>query len=620
MEPEPGPAAAVGRQVPDRTDASSAAEHPSNGPIPGAESPPNPRRTPGEKRPSWIPWLVIVVLVVALGGTVWLTTGSSGPAYRFATVTTGSPVQTLDSVGTLTPVNQANLNFGTSGTVASVAVTVGQVVNAGQALAVLDTTSLQSAVLSSQATMTSAQAKLTSDQNNQSSSSVGTGGTATTTALQSLSASNPGSGNSAAVTQAQSTLVADQKQADADQGQATADLQQAVATCDASTVTTTTMDPPPTTSTTTTSTSPTSTTTTTSPTSTTTPAPSPSPSPSTACMNALQLVAADQNTVSQDQATVATDEATLATTLGSTASGAAKPTGSASGSAATGSSGSGASASGNTGSTQSGGSSGATTAVTPQQLASDQAALDVADAGLAAAQQDLADANLLSPIAGTVASVAITPGGAVSAGSSVGPSANASIVILGPGSFVVSANIAVANIAGVLVGQKAIITPDATTKSITGTVTSIGLVTSTSSASATYPVTVAMADGGGMQLLSGAAADVNIITKGATDVTSVPSSAVQTVGANHFITEYRNGSTSLVRVTLGTVGDILTQVPSGVKPGTTIVLADLNLPIPASSATTGRRTVAGGGGLTGRTGGGLGGGATGGFSSSAGGG
>ena len=629
VEPEPGPAAAVGRQVPDRTDASSAAEHPSNGPIPGAESPPNPRRTPGEKRPSWIPWLVIVVLVVALGGTVWLTTGSSGPAYRFATVTTGSPVQTLDSVGTLTPVNQANLNFGTSGTVASVAVTVGQVVNAGQALAVLDTTSLQSAVLSSQATMTSAQAKLTSDQNNQSSSSVGTGGTATTTALHSLSVSNPGSGNSAAVTQAQSTLVADQKQADADQGQATADLQQAVATCDASTVTTTTMDPPPTTSTTTTSTSTTSTTTTTSPTSTTsTTTPAPSPSPSTTCMNALQLVAADQNTVSQDQATVATDEATLATMLGSTASGAAKPTGSASGSAATGSIGSGASASGNTGSTQSGGSSGATTAVTPQQLASDQAALDVADAGLAAAQQDLADANLLSPIAGTVASVAITPGGAVSAGSSVGPSANASIVILGPGSFVVSANIAVANIAGVLVGQKAIITPDATTKSITGTVTSIGLVTSTSSASATYPVTVAMADGGGMQLLSGATADVNIITKGATEVTSVPSSAVQTVGANHFITEYRNGSTSLVRVTLGTVGDILTQVTSGVKPGTTIVLADLNLPIPASSATTGRRTFGGGGGLTGgtgggltgRTGGGLGGGATGGFSSSAGGG
>jgi multidrug efflux pump subunit AcrA (membrane-fusion protein) len=99
---------------------------------------------------------------------------------------------------------------------------------------------------------------------------------------------------------------------------------------------------------------------------------------------------------------------------------------------------------------------------------------------------------------------------------------------------------------------------------------------------------------------------VNIITKAATDVATIPSSAVQTVGANHFVTEYRNGTTSRVRITLGTVGDILTQVTSGVKPGTTVILADLNRPIPASSATTtGRPGVlggglgAGGGGFTG---------------------
>ena len=307
-------------------------------------------------------------------------------------------------------------------------------------------------------------------------------------------------------------------------------------------------------------------------------------------------MAADQNTVSQDQASVATDEATLATTLGSAASGATKPIGSASGSGATASVGSGTSASGSTGSTQHGGSSGASSVATPQQLASDQAALDVANADVASAQQDLSDANLLSPIAGTVASVAITPGAAVSAGSNVGPSANASIVILGPGSFVVTANIAVADIADVLVGQKATINPDATTKTVTGTVTSIGLMASTSS-STSYPVTLAMADASGLQLLSGADADVNIITKAAPDVATIPSSAVQTVGANHFVTEYRNGTTSRVRITLGTVGDILTQVTSGVKPGATVILADLNLPIPASSATTTGRAGALGGGL-----------------------
>ncbi|HEX3461241.1 MAG TPA: hypothetical protein VHT49_10080, partial [Acidimicrobiales bacterium] len=88
-------------------------------------------RPSGGKGLSWITWLISGVVVVAVAATVWLTTGSSSPAYRLATVTTGSPVQTLDGVGTLTPLSQANLNFGTSGTVASVAVTVGQVVTAG---------------------------------------------------------------------------------------------------------------------------------------------------------------------------------------------------------------------------------------------------------------------------------------------------------------------------------------------------------------------------------------------------------------------------------------------------------------------------------------------------------
>ena len=107
-----------------------------------------PDRKVGGKRLSWITWLISALVALAIAATVWLTAGSSGPAYRLATVTTGSPVQTLDSVGTLTPENQANLNFSTSGTVAGLGVTVGQAVTAGQTLASLDTTSLQASVLS----------------------------------------------------------------------------------------------------------------------------------------------------------------------------------------------------------------------------------------------------------------------------------------------------------------------------------------------------------------------------------------------------------------------------------------------------------------------------------------
>jgi hypothetical protein len=96
---------------------------------------------------------------------------------------------------------------------------------------------------------------------------------------------------------------------------------------------------------------------------------------------------------------------------------------------------------------------------------------------------------------------------------------------------------------------------------------------------------------------------------------------VQTVGTTHFVTEYQNGTTSRARVTLGTVGDILTQITTGVKPGATVVLADLNLPIPASSATTtGRTGLGGAGGLGGGGFGGAGGFGGGGFTGGGGGG
>jgi HlyD family secretion protein len=571
---------------------------------------------------------------VAVAAGVWLTTGSSGPAYRLVTVTTGSPIQTLDSVGTLTPVNQSNLNFGTSGAVATVAVAVGQVVTAGQSLAALDTTSLQSAVVSAQATVTAAQAKVDADQSGQSSSVSATASLTsyiTGTAAVGPSpqpSSNPGGGTDPGIAQAQSTLVADQKLADANQLQATADLQQAIAACGASASTTPAASavnaaPNPATVGTSSSASDPSATpaagtppTTTTPT-TMTPA-SPAPSSSAACTTALQQVVSDQNAVAQSQATVASDETALASTLANAASssngpgnpGTSAPTGS--GSSGGGAGGNGASGSGGASGSSSGGNSAASSVATPQQLASDQAALDLATAQLASAQQDLADANLLSPIAGTVASVSIAPGAAVTAGSDVGPSTGAAIVILGPGSFVVTTNVAVTNIANVRVGQKATVTPDSTTTTIAGTVTSIGLVASTSSSPTSYPVTLSLGNTSGMQLTSGAAANVSIITKGASGVASVPSSAVQTLGTTHYVTEYQNGTTSRVRVTLGTVGDILTQITAGVKPGAIIVLADLNLPIPASSATTTGRTGLGGAGGLGGGGGGFGGGGGGG--------
>ena len=149
---------------------------------------------------------------------------------------------------------------------------------------------------------------------------------------------------------------------------------------------------------------------------------------------------------------------------------------------------------------------------------------------------------------------------------------------------------------------EAIITPDTTGKPVDGTVSSIGIVgTTTTAGSTTYPVDISVGDSTGLTLISGADASIGIVIDKAENVTTVPTSAVSTIGTTKLISTYANGKVTTTRVTVGTVGDILTQVTSGVKVGDQVVLANLKTPLPTSSGST---TTGGlGGALSGTTGG-----------------
>ena len=57
--------------------------------------------------------MVALLLVAAL--VAWELTRGSAASYRTSAVDTGTVVATLDSVATITPVNQANRNFNVSG-------------------------------------------------------------------------------------------------------------------------------------------------------------------------------------------------------------------------------------------------------------------------------------------------------------------------------------------------------------------------------------------------------------------------------------------------------------------------------------------------------------------------
>ncbi|MBV8305615.1 MAG: biotin/lipoyl-binding protein, partial [Acidimicrobiia bacterium] len=117
------------------------------------------------------PIVIIPVVLVVAAGVWWVVHSSSsssaqsGSVQRVVAVTAGNISQTVSTTGTLAPADTENLSFSTSGQVTAVNVKAGQQVAQGTVLATLDSAALQSQVTSAQASVDSASAKLTNDQN-----------------------------------------------------------------------------------------------------------------------------------------------------------------------------------------------------------------------------------------------------------------------------------------------------------------------------------------------------------------------------------------------------------------------------------------------------------------------
>jgi multidrug efflux pump subunit AcrA (membrane-fusion protein) len=569
------------------------------------------------------------VAVVGTGTAVALAaTSGTGPNLRLGTVRVGSVDQIVETSGAVASSFKLTPSFATSGTVGSVDVTVGQRVSKGQVLAKLDTTALQADVDSANSTLASAKQKLEADETgqtsaaNSSAASTGTADIVTAAYVTYLAA--PSTSISELVKQvedAQQAVITAQHDVDAaqpaiDTAQHTVDAdvsqntqlrdvqQQACATSSS---------------------------------------PSPSPSDTSAssgsdCTDAMAAYEASADTLAKDMATldakIASQDGYIKqldgaiTTLdklvdelqsvavnsgssggsggGSTGSSGpsapgthtpsspssrapssqngsrtpsgSRPSGSAgvpSGGRNGQSAGSGNSPSGQQNSNGNGNQSSNNQPASAAQLAADQKAIDAAQAELAVAQQDLAAATLASPAAGKVAAVGLTAGQS---------SAGGTITIVGTGIPGIEATVTLAQIDQVKVGQKVTVAADGVATKLHGTVTSIGLLSTTSGSTTAYPVTVQL-DAGTPQLYDGTGADIVISTGSAHDVLTVPNSAIHTtVGGRHTVTVDQGGRTSTVRVTLGIAGSDVTEVKSGLKAGQQVELADLSQQLPASTS------------------------------------
>jgi RND family efflux transporter MFP subunit len=246
------------------------------------------------------------------------------------------------------------------------------------------------------------------------------------------------------------------------------------------------------------------------------------------------------------------------------------------------------------------------------QVAAAQAQLASANTDLANAQAALASASLTAPFSGTVAAVTMAVGDVVGSSSSTGQKSSQStsqtsttttdtITLISTDAWIVNASVGSSDLAQLKKGMQAQITPTGATQQVFGTVSSLGIVATSSGTgtSATFPVVIAVT-GNPSGLYAGASATVNLVVKQLSNVLTVPTAAISTVNGQPVVYRIVSGQRTKTVVTLGDSYGPSTVVTKGLKDGDQV-----SVPLARPGGT--RRIGTGGAGGAGGTGGGFGG-------------
>ncbi len=223
-------------------------------------------------------------------------------------------------------------------------------------------------------------------------------------------------------------------------------------------------------------------------------------------------------------------------------------------------------------------------------IASDAAAVDVAQAAADKANAAVSDAVLKAPVAGLVTAVNLEVGDTTTGSSSTSSSAGstgaatgssttsgtttstAAFTIVSTDSWEVALSVGETDVANVTVGDQVELSTDDGTEFF-GTVSEVGLLPSTSSGAAAYPVTVAVT-GTPEGLHDGISVDASIVYERRTDVLTVPSGAVSTdADGNTTVTVVdADGNETPTTVTVGETAGTLTEITAGIAEGDMVVV------------------------------------------------
>jgi HlyD family secretion protein len=513
---------------------------------------------------------VLAALVLAtaiLGGTiVYAQVSKVTTTYRTALVTYGTITQSIGMAGNLTPVNEADLNFASAGTIQSLYVQVGQTVAAGTPLATLDTTLLAAQLLQAQATLSSAQAKLTQDEAGPTTQSLTSAQNSVNSAQVSMtnaqtSLADTQAINAQAVAAAQLPVTAAQTKLSADQAtfQPAISADQAALAADQATMTADCGATPP----------------------------------SASCPADTTKVSADQAKLTTDQQPITADQAALATAQNALASATAKAQQSNDQAAAQ------LASMQQQYSAARSSLSSLQTSASPQTIQMDDAQISIDDVNVNSVQHQLDGATLTSPIPGIVSQVNVKAGQSVSAGGGAAASTTSAIVVFSPGSYDVTGTVSDSQVNLVAVGQGAQVTPAGSAQALLGKITSIAPAATVSSGVATFAVTAQLTDTSNA-IRPGISASVDIVINQVVHVLTVPISAVHTTAAGSTVNVLVNGKLKAVPVQTGASDPTRIEITSGLKLNDVVVIAIVTSSVPSANGAS----VLGGGGTRGTGGGG----------------
>lgn len=181
--------------------------------------------------------------------------------------------------------------------------------------------------------------------------------------------------------------------------------------------------------------------------------------------------------------------------------------------------------------------------------------VEAARAAVDAAQAVLDNAQLLAPFAGTITQVDVNTGDLVSTG-------DVAFRIDDLASIYVDLQISEVDLASLEPGQKATLEFDAIPDKVySGEVTSVGMVGTNSQGVVNYPVTARITNVD-EDIRPGLTALVNIVVDQVDDALLVPNRAIRTTGGQSSVTILFEGQQIVVPVTVGLVGDSMSEVVS----------------------------------------------------------